>query len=115
MERLLDFTNSNPDDLRELITLYLTQTGEQISQLAAAIQAASPPDVRRLAHSCAGASATCGMTRIVLHLREMERRGDQGTLSGVPELFQSVQEEFQRIRVFLEDYLADQENLAAQI
>ena len=38
MERLLDFTNNNPDDLRELIALYLKQTGEQVEQLAIAVR-----------------------------------------------------------------------------
>ena len=33
MERLLDFTNGNPDNLRELVTLYLSQTTLQIEEL----------------------------------------------------------------------------------
>src|SRR5205814_4691602 len=75
MERLLDFTDGNLDSLRELVTLYLDQTGGQLEQLEAAIQAGTAQDVRRLAHSCAGASATCGMSRLVPLLRELERQG----------------------------------------
>jgi CheY-like chemotaxis protein len=65
MARLLDFTNGSPENLRELVTLYLTQTREQLQQLRAAVTAAAPADVRRLAHSCAGASATCGVRGLV--------------------------------------------------
>jgi CheY-like chemotaxis protein/HPt (histidine-containing phosphotransfer) domain-containing protein len=113
MERLLDFTNGNPDDLRELINLYLKQTGEQITQLAKAVATGEPQEVRRLAHSCAGASATCGMSRIVPLLRELEKLGNEGRLSGAAELSARVGEEFNRIRSYLETYLQKQTALAA--
>jgi CheY-like chemotaxis protein/HPt (histidine-containing phosphotransfer) domain-containing protein len=111
MERLLDFTNGNPDDLRELVTLYLRQTGEQVEQLKRAIDANTPAEVRRLAHSCAGASATCGMVRIVPLLRDLERQGHDGKLTR-PELGQEVENEFNRIRIYLENYLQKNSVLA---
>jgi CheY-like chemotaxis protein/HPt (histidine-containing phosphotransfer) domain-containing protein len=114
MERLLDFTDGNPDSLRELVTLYLEQTGRQVEQLEAAIQAGSAPDVRRLAHSCAGASATCGMGRLVPLLRELERQGYEEKLTSAPELCQQAGREFERIRGFLETYLATHADLAAK-
>ncbi len=106
LERLLDFTEGSPDNLRELATLYLSQTAEQIEQLEAAIQAAAPADVRRLAHSCAGASATCGMRRLVPLLRELERQGADGKLSSAAQLCEQISREFDCIRAFLEDYMA---------
>jgi CheY-like chemotaxis protein len=112
MERLHDFTSGNADDLRELINLYLKQTGEQITQLIAAVKAGSAPEVRRLAHSCAGASATCGMGGIVPLLQELEREGDQGKLTNAVELSQRVEKEFNRISDYLEAYLAGQPHLA---
>jgi HPt (histidine-containing phosphotransfer) domain-containing protein len=114
MERLLDFTNGNPDDLRELINLYLKQTGEQVAQLAAAVAADSAAEVRRLAHSCAGASATCGMGGIVPMLREMEKQGYEEHLVTAPELSVQIENEFKRIRVYLEDYLQKQDAMTAQ-
>jgi CheY-like chemotaxis protein len=114
MERLLDFTNGNPDDLRELILLYLRQTSEQVQQLNAAVQANSAVEVRRLAHSCAGASATCGMGGIVPMLRELERQGLEEKLTSAKELSQKVGEEFLRIRTFLENYLQKQTAVAAR-
>jgi len=106
MERLLDFSDGSADNLRELITLYLKQTAEQLEQLATAAAAGSAADVRRLAHSCAGASSTCGMVRIVPLLREMERQGDEQKLVNVVELSRQARAEFDCIREFLNAHLA---------
>ena len=108
MERLLDFTDGNSESLRELVTLYLDQTTGQIDQMEAAIKEAKAHDVRRLAHSCAGASATCGMRRMVPLLRQLEKQGHEGKLAGAAELCDQVAREFQIVRTFLETYLASQ-------
>jgi CheY-like chemotaxis protein/nitrogen-specific signal transduction histidine kinase len=114
MERLLDFTDGDPDNLRELITLYVTQTAEQLKQLQAAVQAGATQDVRRVAHSCAGASATCGMGRMVPLLRELERQGFEGALTNADQLCQEALQEFAAISHFLEAYLANSAACAAQ-
>ncbi|MEK7706728.1 MAG: response regulator, partial [Verrucomicrobiota bacterium] len=113
MERLNDFTDGSADSLRELATLYLQQTGTQIEQLEAAVAANQPQDVRRLAHSCAGASATCGMRRLVPLLRELEKQGYEGQLTNAVELCKGVVQEFARIREFLAPYLQVPAALAA--
>jgi CheY-like chemotaxis protein/HPt (histidine-containing phosphotransfer) domain-containing protein len=107
MSRLLDFTDGNPENLRELAELYLSQTEEQLGQMKAAFHAGTAPEVRRLAHSCAGASATCGMRHLVPLLRELERLGSEGQLTGVGELCHQAGEEFDKIRSFLEAYLGE--------
>jgi CheY-like chemotaxis protein/HPt (histidine-containing phosphotransfer) domain-containing protein len=114
MDRLNDFTNGNLDELRDLVELYLKQTTGQLEQLAAAVQAASAPEVRRVSHSCAGASATCGMSHIVQFLRQLELESEAGNLTHAAELTQKTQEEFQRIRAFLEAHLAARSHLTAQ-
>jgi len=58
MDILNDLTDGNADSLRELVDLFVKQTRQQLEQLEAAVRANKPEDVRRLAHSCAGASAT---------------------------------------------------------
>jgi HPt (histidine-containing phosphotransfer) domain-containing protein len=114
MERLLDFTSGDPESLRELVTLYLEQTATQIEQLTTAVQAGNAGEVRRVAHSCAGASATCGMRRLVPLLRELERQGYEQKLTNAAELSRQVGNEFECIRVFLEAQLAHQPTLAAK-
>jgi CheY-like chemotaxis protein len=105
MERLLDFANGDPGNLRELIELYLDQTAKQIIQLRAAVEACNADDVKRIAHSCSGASSTCGMSGMVPLLRELERQGNQGLLPNAPELFAKTKVEFERIHTFLTGYL----------
>jgi CheY-like chemotaxis protein/HPt (histidine-containing phosphotransfer) domain-containing protein len=114
MERLLDFTDGNPDNLRELVTLYLTQTSDQMGQLTAAAQAGDAQEIRRLAHSCAGASATCGVRQLVPLLRDLERQGADGKLTTAAEVCRQAVREFERIRAFLEAYLARHCDLAAK-
>ncbi|MGO9517321.1 MAG: Hpt domain-containing protein, partial [Candidatus Korobacteraceae bacterium] len=73
------FANSswtcNADGLRELVDMFLNQTHKQFGQIEAAIRDGKADEVRRVAHSCAGASATLGMTRLVPKLRELEKLG----------------------------------------
>jgi CheY-like chemotaxis protein/HPt (histidine-containing phosphotransfer) domain-containing protein len=105
MERLLDFANGDHDNLRELVELYLQQTAKQVTQLSVAVGNRNPDEVKRLAHSCAGASSTCGMINISPMLRELERQGHEGLELNAAQLVQDVSREFDRIQKFLLDYL----------
>lgn len=105
MDRLNEFTEGNPENLIELATLYIKQTTQQLEQLQTAVKTSDAAGVRRLAHSCAGASATCGMKRIVPLLRELERQGDEDKLTNAPEIFTQVMTEFELIRTTLTPYL----------
>jgi len=106
MDRLNEFTEGNPENLTELVTLYVKQTTEQLQQLDEAVKANDASAVKRLAHSCAGASATCGMKRIVVPLRELERQGTENRLTTTHELFVEVTAEFELIRKALAPYLS---------
>ncbi|HEU6449000.1 MAG TPA: response regulator [Verrucomicrobiae bacterium] len=102
MERLLDLADGSDDSLRELVELYYKQTADQLQKLREAINANNVEDVRRVAHSCAGASATLGMTQIVPPLRELEKQGAQGTLApNAADLCENCGREFIRIKEFL--------------
>jgi len=106
MERLHEFAEGNPENLTELATLYVKQTAQQIEELQAVVKTSDAAGVRRIAHSCAGASATCGMQRIVPLLRELERQGEAGRLTNAAELFTQIAQEFESIRTTLSPYLA---------
>jgi CheY-like chemotaxis protein len=108
MERLQEFTEGDPANLTELATLYVKQTSQQLEQLQAAIKTGDAPGVRRIAHSCAGASATCGMKRIVPLLRDLEEQGDAGKLTSAPVLYTQVVQEFELICTILAPHLAPQ-------
>jgi signal transduction histidine kinase/HPt (histidine-containing phosphotransfer) domain-containing protein len=93
------------EGLGELVDLYLSQTAGQIESLRAAITEGKAPEVRRIAHSAAGANATCGMEGVVPALRALERMGDAGQLDGAAAEIETVAREFARIKTFLEKHL----------
>jgi len=95
--------------LRELVGLFFKQTSQQLAQLEAAVRANKAEDVRRVAHSCAGASATLGMTRFVPLLRKLERQGASGMLTSATQVYEDTAREFKLIQ----DFLTAQLNSAA--
>jgi CheY-like chemotaxis protein len=108
MDRLNDFANGDPATLRELVDLYFQQTDGQMLKLEEAIRNAQAPEIKRIAHSCAGSSSTCGMTRIAGLFREMEHTAAENKLGPVPRLFREVRLEYERIRSFLGAEMARQ-------
>ncbi|NBU10649.1 MAG: Hpt domain-containing protein [Proteobacteria bacterium] len=104
IDKLTDLAGGE-DGLAELVELYLTQTASQIESIQAAIAEAKPAEVRRIAHSAAGANATCGMEGVVPALRTLERMGDEGRLEGAAAELEIVSREFSRIKAFLEKRL----------
>jgi len=115
LPRLLEFADGNMENLRELATLFVRQTTEQLTQLAAAVEAGNAPEIRRLAHSCAGASATCGMRRLAPLLRRLEHLAEAGDLKDAPALADEAQNEFEAIREFLTPYCGDPDSAAADV
>jgi HPt (histidine-containing phosphotransfer) domain-containing protein len=101
MDRLMDLGGGDAESLRELMDLYIKQTTGQLAQLEAAIQANNAEEVRQVAHSCAGASATLGMKRMVPLLKELERQGKAGQLTNPEQLCADVAREFGLIQDFL--------------
>jgi two-component system sensor histidine kinase/response regulator len=101
MDRLNDMTDGNAENFRELVELYFDQTAKQLAQIAAAVCVNDADAVRRVAHSCAGASATLGMVRIVPLLRELERQGVEGALTSAAQVCENAEREFEQIKKFL--------------
>ena len=108
MDRLNDLTDGSAESLRELVDLFFKQTAQQLAQLEAAARANKADDVRRVAHSCAGASATLGMIRLVPMFRDLEKQGASGTLTNATKVCENAVREFKVIQ----QYLATQPGLA---
>ena len=101
MDRLLDLTDGSADNLRELIEMYLKQTNTQFEQMQAAIGRQDGDALRRLAHSCAGSSATLGMTQLAPCLKELEKLGLAGALAEAPKALTAAAHEYQRVQEFI--------------
>ncbi|HXI53811.1 MAG TPA: Hpt domain-containing protein, partial [Candidatus Saccharimonadales bacterium] len=104
MERLNEFAGGNAENFNELVTLYVKQTTEQLEQIRTALLEPDSERASRLAHSCAGASATCGMTAIVPLLRQVEILTRDGELGAAAQVMPAVQAEFQRLQQYLQTH-----------
>jgi PAS domain S-box-containing protein len=87
LERLEAAANEDPIILQELVDLYFAQARDLMNGLRAAINSGSAKDVDHFAHKLVGASLACGMSAMVLPLRELEKRGKEGHLSDAESLF----------------------------
>jgi CheY-like chemotaxis protein len=105
LNRLREFSDGDMEGLREMATLYLTQTAQQLELIEAAVQTGSAEEVRRLAHSSLGASAACGIRRLPSILRELERQGMEKNLANSSALVHQARQEFECVREFLEKHV----------
>ncbi len=80
LERLEAAANEDPKVLQELVELYFAQATDLMNGLHGAINSGSAKDVDHFAHKLVGASLACGMSAMVLPLRELEKRGKEGHL-----------------------------------
>ncbi|MGD0412060.1 MAG: response regulator [Verrucomicrobiota bacterium] len=87
LERLEAAANEDPAMLQELVELYFAQAKDLMNGLRGAITAGSAKDVDHFAHKLVGASLACGMSAMVLPLRELERQGKEGHLTNAEALF----------------------------
>ena len=101
MDRMTDLTDGNIDGLRELVEMFLKQTHKQFTQIEAAIHDGKADDVRRVAHSCAGASATLGMMQMGRLMRTLEKEGAAGALTNAPKTCEDALREYAAIKQFL--------------
>src|SRR5580658_11306889 len=101
MERLTELAGGDKDMLRELVELFYKQTGKQLAQLEEAVRANKTEEVRHLAHSCKGASATMGMAPLAAIFFDLEKKGRAGALDGFEPLLAGAAREFKRVQDFL--------------
>ncbi len=101
MDRLNDLTDGNVDSLRELSDMYFKQTTQQFEQIRTAIAANQGDVVRRVAHSCAGASATLGMKRLGQLMRDLEKAGAAGALTEATQICEDAAREYSAVKKFL--------------
>jgi HPt (histidine-containing phosphotransfer) domain-containing protein len=101
INRLIEVSDSKQENLKELVDLYLQQTEQQIQQLKMAILSNELSEVKRIAHSCAGSSATCGMTALIAPLRILERFAHENRAEKAEQMIPKIDEAFEKILNFL--------------
>ena len=103
--RLRLISDGDVAGMNHLIKVYVQHTTGDLQKLSAAVTARNLEDVGLLAHGCAGASLSYGMTSIVPSLRALEAQAKQGQLGpDAAQLVQTAKNEFERIKLYLERY-----------
>jgi CheY-like chemotaxis protein/HPt (histidine-containing phosphotransfer) domain-containing protein len=101
-DRIRDLSGGDAGELCELIQFYLAQTATQIEEIQAAVVRGDAGAVKRVAHSCAGSSGSCGVVALLPSLRELELRAARGSLEGAAALADEAARQFARARAFFE-------------
>ena len=101
IEQLRDVTDNEPDRMQQLIDLYLAQAVPILDGLDKAVQTNANGDVAALAHKLVGSSVSCGVEAFTHPLRELERLGHEGDLTGARVLLDDVRGKFPRVQRIL--------------
>ncbi|MFL6208777.1 MAG: response regulator [Pyrinomonadaceae bacterium] len=106
MERLHLMMGDDPEEISEILGVYLSEMAKSFIQLGSAIEAGNADEVSLIAHNCMGVSANCGMVALVEPLRKLERMGHEQQLADAAPLGLQVGREFDRVKTFLQENLA---------
>ncbi|HXG83232.1 MAG TPA: response regulator [Pyrinomonadaceae bacterium] len=106
MERLVSVIGDDPQEVREILDLYLEQMEKNLKTLSAAVKSGDAGEIDLIAHNCHGSSANCGISSVVAPLRELERMGRENQLSGARRCLAEVEREFNRVKIYLRENLA---------
>jgi PAS domain S-box-containing protein len=115
IDQLRDVTDNEPDRMQQLIDLYLAQAVPMLDGLKEAIRISSSSEVARIAHKLVGSSLSCGVDALTQPLRELERLGQEGDLSGADALFDEVRRKFPRVRSALTQLMPNPPELQLMI
>jgi CheY-like chemotaxis protein/HPt (histidine-containing phosphotransfer) domain-containing protein len=109
VERLEAAANDDPKMVQELVDLYFAQAKDLMNGLRAAINSGSAKDVDHFAHKLVGASLACGMSAMVLPLRELEKRGKDGKLGDAEILYDRASRHLELTRNKVGTYIRQQQ------
>jgi two-component system, sensor histidine kinase and response regulator len=110
LDRLEAAANEDPKMLQELVELYFAQATDLMNGLHGAINSGSAKDVDHFAHKLVGASLACGMSAMVLPLRELEKRGKEGRLGDAEALFDQASRHLEMTRSKVGTYVREYQN-----
>jgi two-component system sensor histidine kinase/response regulator len=106
-ERVYAALGENPEELIEMLDLYVGDMGINLERLAIAIASGSADEIETIAHNCAGVSANCGIIAMVAPMRELERMGRENDLDGAVALGLRTQATFARLKRYLQKEFAE--------
>ncbi len=100
-ERALEEFGDDPEFLEEVLTGFLENVAEQLSQLATAIETGDADRVRREAHSIKGGAANLTAMSLSGAAKELEELGKRGDLEAASFQLNTVEVEYERLVAYL--------------
>ena len=88
-----------PDFAQEMIALFLENAPQLMTAIRQSIDAQSPPELQRSAHTLKGSSASLGAVRLAELCFALEKLGREGTVEGALVQLTEVAQELDRVRV----------------
>jgi CheY-like chemotaxis protein len=92
-----------PDILKEVVELFLTDVPPQLAALRGAVEAGDAHSVEQIAHTLKGSCGNMGAKRIEALCTELEEIGRSGDLRAAPARISRLEEEFRRVRAVFEE------------
>jgi len=107
-EEVIDWesvVNICPDEdvIKTVAKAMLEDSPQTVKSIAEAIKAENPADVQLYAHKLRGAAATIGARRLSEKARCLERAGEEKDMTAAVSLFEDVQSEFEKLKLFLSE------------
>jgi two-component system, sensor histidine kinase and response regulator len=112
VNRMCEMMGDLPEEREEIVNIYLEQMSLNLAKLDAAVASTNHLEIEMIAHNCAGTSANCGMTALVLPFRQLEDAGRSGCLTIAPTALAQAHRLFKETRAVLEQYIPQTLTLA---
>jgi signal transduction histidine kinase/DNA-binding response OmpR family regulator len=87
--------------IKEVANMFLKDSPRCIKSIAEAIKSANPKHIRMYAHSLKGAALQIGAKKLAEFAYQLECAGRDKNMQDVPVLFNTVQDEYSRLTLFL--------------
>jgi HPt (histidine-containing phosphotransfer) domain-containing protein len=98
LEQLKNITMDDAELMRDILDTLISDTSQQFRALARALAQADAKEIARLAHYSKGACANVGATSTAELLQLIEKKAAAGDLQSCSIPFESLQQEFQKLR-----------------
>ncbi len=92
---------------QDLINMYFDQSQKNIEELRSAVSSQNADQIKRISHTFAEASASCGLSIMAEPLRELERNSFVRNLDGAGDLLERIIRRLEISRRLLDNYLRD--------
>lgn len=105
-ERVLEATGGDPEFMAELMTLFLEDAQERLTELQSALDSLDAEAVGRCAHKLKGSSSNVGAQRVEMLARSLERAAHSGELNRLDDAVGVLESELAKIPGCLETLAA---------